>query len=104
MSQAMDVCSVNAEIFDAIKLNSVAGKIHVYLWGRDCDMCESDSVEVIPATVVHYKSLVNRVLDGAEGPCRVEIISAEEAAQFESSSRDLAMEAFEDGRGTAIIL
>lgn len=76
--------------------------VHVYVWGRDCDMCESDSVSTIPCNVIAYEKFCAGVWDGAEGPTSIYPISYEEALEFQPSFRDRALEAFENGRGNAV--
>ena len=70
------------------------GMVPVYRWGRDCDQCESESVTLIPATVMGYTHLLNRELRYAEGPLQVYPISFEDYAEFEPSFRDRRAEQY----------
>lgn len=73
------------------------GKIAVYEWARDCDMCESSSVRLIPASVMAYQRFENAVHDGAEGPCCCYIVPMNEVADFELTFRDRIAEAWDNG-------
>ena len=64
------------------------GMVPVYRWGRDCDQAESDSVTLIPATVMAYTQLEESEFKYAEGPVAVYPISFEEYAEFKPSFRD----------------
>ena len=57
------------------------GMVPVYRWGRDCDQAESDSVTLIPATVMAYTQFEEFALNFAEGPVAVYPISFEEYAE-----------------------
>ena len=71
--------------------------IVMYQWGRDCDMCESDSITIIAATRRSVMNFINHVYEGAEGPTNVHSIPLEEAKEFKSSFRDRILEAREEG-------
>lgn len=71
--------------------------IAVAVWGRDCDCCESTSMRVIPATIEDYEELYEDISDGAEGPFTLRILSEREALDFEPTTWDRALEAFENG-------
>ena len=45
----------------------------------------------------HYDALVERTQDAAEGPVRITLMTAEGAAAYEPSSRDLVLEASNEG-------
>ena len=83
---------------------SEGGKIAVYEWGRDCDMCESDSVSLIPASVMAYERFENNVYDGAEGPTNVHIMWMKDALEFEPSFRDRIAEAWDNGNTLAHVV
>lgn len=71
------------------------GNIGLIVWSRDCDMCESTNGHVIKAS--EFNEYVEDLYYNAEGPCNVTIVTVAEAEAFESSFRDRALEAFEDG-------
>lgn len=70
------------------------GMVPVYCWGRDCDQCESDSVTLVPATVMAYNRFEDRQFRYAEGPTQVYPISFEDYADFEPSFRDRRAEQY----------
>lgn len=79
------------EVIDELKQD---GKLAVYCWSRDCDQCEGDSMDLIPATVTAYQSWEERVHDQAEGPCRTCPVSMDDYNSFEASFRDLRAEQY----------
>ena len=70
----------------------------VYVWSRDCDMCESDSVRAIPATLRAFNALLDDELSNREGPVSVYPISYDEALKFSPTIRDRVLEAYENGQ------
>lgn len=66
--------------------------IAFYHWSRDCDRMEGDGVRLIPATIAAFERAENELHDNAEGPCRCDILTREEAAQFHPQWRDRAAE------------
>lgn len=74
------------------------GKVLVHEHGRDCDGVQySGVVHAIEPTVEALDALRSETERGADGPFTLEILSAADAIP-EAESRDLTMEAFEDGR------
>ena len=63
--------------------------------GADC--VKMHYAKVRPATLTHVLAYECNVLDGAEGPTYMRLISPDTARKISYSSRDLAMEAYEDG-------
>jgi hypothetical protein len=92
--QPVDWLQRRVELSELLDEFQQDGKVPVYRWGRDCDQCESDSVTLIPATVVAYTSFLNRELRYAEGPVQVYPISFEDYAEFEPSFRDRRAEQY----------
>jgi hypothetical protein len=90
------------EVEEAIMDVAVDGEIPVLKWARDCDMCESTSVRVIPATVSAFEALKRQMYYDAEGPFSLEVIDWEQYAEFNPTFRDRALEAFEDGHAHII--
>ena len=83
-----DALELNAQLKTEIESLQKDGKLAVYRWGRDCDLCESDSVTLIPASVMAYRKFERHEYRWAEGPTTVRPISFEEYADFEPSFRD----------------
>lgn len=74
---------------------------HVLTWSRDCDMCESSNVRIHHSYISLARSYANYIenLEWAEGPSSWEIV---EPTPEMHHTRDRAMEAFENGRGTSV--
>lgn len=70
------------------------GMVPVYVWSRDCDQCEGDSVTLVPANVMAYNRFENRQFRYAEGPMSVYPISFEEYEKFTPYSRDRRAEQY----------
>lgn len=69
----------------------------VYHWGRDCDCVESDGIYAIPASPKLFAEHQQQQAEGAEGPCYLEVITAERAEDFRPGYRDRILEAWEEG-------
>ena len=83
-----------AELGEQLAEMQQDGMVPVYRWGRDCDQYESDSVTLIPATVMAYTQFEERELRYAEGPIRVYPISFAEYEEFQPSHRDRRAEQY----------
>lgn len=98
MYEQNEILDRNKAIQDAIKTKATPeGRLHVYLWGRDCDCVETDEIREIDATFDAYMELESSVYASAEGPVVIKIVSADEAKDFCPSERDLIMEGRENG-------
>lgn len=74
------------------------GKVLVHEYGRDCDGVQySGTIHAIEPTVEAFDAMRDETARWADGPFTLEILSATDAIP-EVESRDLTMEAFEDGR------
>jgi len=81
-----------------IEENSEGGMVAIVYGGRDCDMSQWDNcVTVVPATVTHVEGWEKDYMENAEGNVWWHLERPSVANAIESSSRDLALEAFEDG-------
>jgi hypothetical protein len=76
--------------------------VPVYIWGRDCDLCESDRIVWIEPDLETFTQLVADTYDSAEGDTAIRIMKPQEAAEFEPSFRDRVMEAYENGNTTGV--
>lgn len=70
------------------------GMVPVYVWHRDCDQCEGDSVTLVPANVIAYNRFEDRQFRYAEGPMQVYPISFDEYEEFTPYSRDRRAEQY----------
>lgn len=79
------------------------GKVAWVESGRDCDCVEYDGVvHITDATVAAYEALSDRINDYADGPFRLRLCRVSETRQIRRESRDLVMEAYEDGHPHAV--
>jgi hypothetical protein len=87
------------ELMRAIERNAEDGQIMLVESGRDCDGVQYDGVlhGPIAANWRAVRKLEEKIAKWADGPFYLRVIKPSEAAQVELWSRDLTMEAFEDG-------
>jgi hypothetical protein len=86
---------------DKVAVNGVIGLVES---GRDCDCVEYvHPAGTIPATVAHYLIADREKAKWADGPFELSIVSPEEEANTPYESRDLVLEAFEDGHPHSIV-
>jgi hypothetical protein len=74
------------------------GAFNMRLFSRDCDCHESTSLCTFES-IEEYEECADEVFDCAEGETHFTYISHLAAQEFEGSSRDRVMEAFENGGG-----
>ena len=74
------------------------------LWYRDCDCAESTTGHKVPAYRARQWCSNMRKWYGDEGPCTIYPMTKNEYEEFKPSSRDRILEAFEDGRGSHVII
>lgn len=72
-----------------------SGNVGLIIDSTDCDHCRSVYSRIVPASQVDAE--IARIYDSAEGRTFVQIVKPVTLAGFIGSSRDLALEAFEDG-------
>ncbi|MBD3404349.1 hypothetical protein GF420_15775 [candidate division GN15 bacterium] len=77
--------------------------VYAGFWERDCDMAEGTFSMKFDSELEYQRFLVD-FYKGAEGPQRSWRLSLEEYEEFHSYFRDRALEAYENGRGNAVIL
>jgi len=103
LSEATEARQKRATILRQVVEYAENGKIAMVNSGMDCDCSRwENSVSIIRATVKSVDKWVNDFYANAEGPqsCRLERPSV--AKKLQHSSRDLALEAFEDGHPYSI--
>lgn len=99
-----DRINSRAALKKVIDAHAVNGMIGIVESGRDCDCVEYVHPRApIPATIFHFKQLEARTAEGADGPFHLTITTPAEAEATEHESRDLALEAFEDGHPHSIV-
>lgn len=79
------------------------GTVFVHNYGHDCDGTTYSTLLELPAEIHGFDAAVEEIDLDAEGPCHFEILSPSQAEAFTSApSRDLHLEAFENGRPHSI--
>tara|TARA_R100001015_G_C4633966_1_gene199656 strand:- start:4315 stop:4761 length:447 start_codon:yes stop_codon:yes gene_type:complete len=85
-------------IVSAIHESAENGKVAVVFGGRDCDMAQWDNrVTLLPATFAHVSKWADDYMEAAEGHQWWHVEKPSSAEDIEESSRDLALEAHENG-------
>jgi len=90
----MDYLAEREQLKVLIDSLAVDRKLAVYQWSRDCDQCEGDRMDLIPATIVAYESWENNIQDYAEGPCVTRPVNMDDYGDFEASFRDRRAEQY----------
>lgn len=87
----------------SITSNTENGWVAIVHGGMDCDCCcYEGNVSLVKATVKAVDAAVESLYVYAEGPIHWEIKSPSAASTVKSSSRDLALEAFENGHSWSV--
>lgn len=86
-----------ARLRAAIAEHAVDGRVALAVTQMDCDCAQWSSTVTLLASVDAINAYLERLYDDAEGPVTWSFISPEEQAEFVPQSRDLALEAFENG-------
>lgn len=82
------------------KLKAVAenGEVAIVASGRDCDGVQyGGDVTILPADVRAVEDHIAKRLAWADGPMSFQLMKPSEARDLEAWSRDLALEAYENG-------
>jgi hypothetical protein len=81
------------------------GRVAIVYGGMDCDCSRwDDRVVLVPATTVAVERWIDSYHERAEGPQWTRVTTPAEARGLKASSRDLALEAFEDGHQHVVYL
>jgi hypothetical protein len=97
----VDYLSERARLKAAIEQRSEKNQVAVVFNGRDCDCVEYEGVVYkVPATVTHVEHCIDQYGQWADGPFGWEI--KKPSSKVKRQSRDLAMEAFEDGHAHVV--
>lgn len=74
------------------------GMLYLEESGMDCDCVRySGRIHCIPATLQAYKKLEDDTYKWSDGPFNLRLVTQAEAESAQYQSRDLALEAFENG-------
>jgi hypothetical protein len=98
-------------VFASVKFRLTELARHLQVWPvyfevfrRDCDLCESTSLRRFPCYTLAMYHLRREYYEWTEGPFQFHQISRKEARAFKAQWRDRIGEAFDDGKGTRVIL
>ena len=79
------------------------GKVGLITSGMDCDCCAFEYSSVLDATsIAKIVAHIHDAYDNAEGPLNFRFVTPKEAKAFQRYSRDLALEAFEEGHSHVV--
>jgi hypothetical protein len=91
-----DWLAERAELKEIIEKSTVDGEVCIVEWGMDCDCVKYHYERNQPApTVMEYVQREREMYEWADGPCHMAIGKPEK--EPENWTRDLVMEAYEDG-------
>ena len=103
LSQATFYRQRRQGIAQQIAEHAEAGQIAVIESGRDCDgVCYSGYRHIIPASVQALDALANRLAKSADG--FISLTIARPSEDIEYTSRDLTLEAFENGHPHCLVV
>ena len=103
LSEAQDARIRRMTMIRQVKEFAERGKIAMVNSGMDCDCSRWENAHsIIPATVEAVDKWVDDFYANAEGPQSYHLERPSVAKQLQHSSRDLALEAFEDGHPYSI--
>ena len=89
-------------VSDAIEQYAEGGYIKVVESGRDCDGVQYDGlVRIIEASRAVFEKLQDEIAESADGPFRLTIVPMSDDPEYET--RDLVMEAHENGHAHSIV-
>lgn len=79
------------------------GQIGLLVSGMDCDCVQFSYGSVVSVnSLAELEKHIASMYEWADGPLNVTYTTPEKASKYERQSRDLALEAFEDGHGHVV--
>lgn len=97
-NRADDYLAKRVELQKLISAKSERGQVVILESGMDCDcVAFSNRKYKVDALPVAVRALMDRIYGDAEGPCHLSIVSPSTAKSLDYASRDLALEAYENG-------
>jgi hypothetical protein len=98
-----DYLAKRVDLQALISANSERGQVVILESGMDCDcVAFSNRKYKVDALPVAVRALMDRIYGDAEGPCHLSIVSPSAAKRLEYGSRDLGMEAYENGHPSRV--
>ena len=93
-----DYLAERVDLKKIISANSENGQVVILESGMDCDcVAFSNRKYKVDALLIAVRTKMDRIYGDAEGPCNLSIVSPSEAKALQYGSRDLGMEAYENG-------
>lgn len=92
-----DALADRAAFAGVLKHFAEAGRVWVLHTSTDCDHTRGEYLHQIPASVLAWDRMETAAYDCAEGPQSFSLLHAHEAEEYRPQTRDLALEAWEDG-------
>lgn len=98
-----DELAKRVELQKLISAKSERGQVVILESGMDCDcVAFSNRKYKVNALPIAVRSEMDRIYGNAEGPCHLSIVSPSEAKALSYVSRDLALEAYENGHPSRV--
>ena len=94
----IDPLASKQRLLEKIQRRAEGGKVAMVYGGIDCDGVRVDNcVSMLPASDAVVDRWLTQLYDDAEGPTWAHVAAPSETADLHRETRDLALEAFEDG-------
>ena len=92
-------CDENAALRGQLDRFQAGGRVGVIISGMDCDcsMYHRESIRNAFSSVAEFRKWLDDEYEYAEGPHNVQLTHPDNIDKSRNASRDLALEAFEDG-------
>lgn len=101
MEQRTDELAAREQLADELRAATVDGQIAIVVSGMDCDCVQYTNSRVVECKgVAWFNAMANDNYEWADGPMHVGFCKPEDRP--DNHSRDLAMEAYEDGHPHSI--
>jgi hypothetical protein len=98
-----DYLAERVDLKKIISANSENGQVVILESGMDCDcVAFSNRKYKVDALLIAVRTKMDRIYGDAEGPCHLSIVSPSEAKALQYGSRDLGMEAYENGHPSRV--
>ena len=102
LKPVMDTINEREALLYQASRYSENGQVGIIWDGMDCDCASYSYSSVVDASPVTLHRYVYSMLEGAEGPLSYRFVSKTSAHNYKRTSRDLALEAFEEGHSHVV--
>lgn len=98
-----DYLAERVDLQKLVSANSENGQVVILESGMDCDcVAFSNQKYKVAALPIAVRTEMDRIYGNAEGPCHLSITSPSAAKAMDYRSRDLGMEAYENGHPSRV--